>query len=68
MRFTCNKQDIDLAPYVGVDLSVVERDCRAVRGTKLFVFVNCKIGEGADKVAEHILQEVLRSNQKSVPL
>lgn len=60
---------IDLAPYVGVDLSVVERDCKAVRGTKPFVFVNCKTGEGAEKVAQHILQEViLKSDGKAVPL
>ena len=59
---------IDLAPYVGVDLSVVERDCKAVRGTKPFVFVNCKTGEGAEKVAHHILQEViLKSTEKLFP-
>ena len=59
---------IDLAPYVGVDLSVVERDCKAVRGTKPFVFVNCKTGEGAEKVAHHILQEViLKSMEKLFP-
>jgi urease accessory protein len=50
---------IDLAPYVGVDLSVVEGDARTVRGNKPFVFVNCKTGEGVDKVAEHIMQDVI---------
>ena len=60
---------IDLAPYVGVDLSIVEKDCRTVRGTKPFVFVNCKTGEGADKVAEHVLNNVLLiSDRKSLPL
>ena len=60
---------IDLAPYVGVDLSVVERDCKTVRETKPFVFVNCKTGEGTEKVAQHILHEVmLKSDGKAVAL
>ena len=55
---------IDLAPYVGADLSVVERDCREVRGTKPFAFVNCKTGEGANKVAEHILNDVILGSKR----
>jgi urease accessory protein len=30
----------DLAPYVGADLSVMDRDSRMMRGTKPFVFTN----------------------------
>lgn len=50
---------IDLAPYVGADLNVMERDARIVRGDKPFVFINCKTGEGIDKVVEHIVRDVL---------
>ncbi|MCS6767707.1 MAG: urease accessory protein UreG [Candidatus Nitrosocaldus sp.] len=50
---------VDLAPYVGADLSIMERDARIVRGSKPFVFVNCKTGEGIDKVVEHVIRDVL---------
>lgn len=50
---------IDLAPHVGADLKVMERDARAVRRTKPFALVNCRVGEGIDKVAAHIVRDVL---------
>ncbi len=50
---------IDLAPYVGADLSIMERDAKTVRGNKPFVFVNCKTGEGIDKVVEYIVRDLL---------
>jgi urease accessory protein len=50
---------IDLAPYVGADLSIMERDAKIVRGNKPFVFVNCKTGEGIDKVVEYIVRDLL---------
>lgn len=50
---------IDLAPYVGADLSVMEGDAKVVRGAKPFVFVNCRKGEGIDKVVEYITRDVL---------
>ncbi len=60
---------IDLAPYVGVDLSVVEKDSKTVRGNRPFVFVNCKTGQGVDKVAEHIIQDViLKSRPQAIPM
>src|SRR5215204_5274976 len=37
---------IDLAPHVGADLGVMERDARAMRGQKPFVFTNVRSGEG----------------------
>ena len=37
----------------------MERDARIVRGDKPFVFINCKSGEGIDKVVEHIVRDVL---------
>lgn len=50
---------IDIAPYVGTDLSVMERDAKVIRGNKPYVFVNCKNGQGTEKVAEHIIRDVL---------
>ena len=37
---------IDLAPYVGADLSVMDRDARKMRGEKPLVFANLKTQEG----------------------
>lgn len=36
----------DLAPFVGADLSVMERDAKKMRGDKPFIFTNLKIQEG----------------------
>lgn len=41
---------IDLAPMVGADLDVMERDARRMRGEKPFVFTNLKTRQGLDKV------------------
>ncbi|MRN39886.1 MAG: urease accessory protein UreG [Nitrosopumilales archaeon] len=50
---------IDVAPYVGADLSVMERDAKIIRGGKPYVFVNCKDGQGTEEVTEHIIRDVL---------
>ncbi|HEX7033856.1 MAG TPA: urease accessory protein UreG [Nitrososphaera sp.] len=54
---------IDLAPFVGADLSVMDRDAKEVRGNKPHVFVNCKTGEGISKVAEYLIRDVLFESQ-----
>jgi urease accessory protein len=41
---------IDLAPHVGADLGVMERDARRQRGARPFVFTNLKTGEGVDTI------------------
>ena len=48
---------IDLAPYVGASLEVMERDARKMRGARPFVFTNLKTGHGLDTVIEFIAQE-----------
>jgi urease accessory protein len=46
----------DLAPHVGADLAVMERDARLVRDGRPFLFTNCRAGIGVDAVASHILE------------
>src|SRR5690349_7703485 len=48
---------IDLAPYVGADLSVMEKDAKAIRAGKPYVFLNCRTGEGIAKVADQIVRD-----------
>lgn len=43
---------IDLAPYVGASLTVMDRDSRRMRGDAPFVFTNLKTGEGVDRVLD----------------
>jgi urease accessory protein len=50
---------IDLAPYVGADLDVMERDARRMRGTRPFVFTNLRDGVGVDAVVEWIRTDLL---------
>jgi urease accessory protein len=45
---------IDLAPYVGASLEVMERDARKMRGEKPFVFSNLKTGSGLDAITRFI--------------
>jgi urease accessory protein len=48
---------IDLAPYVGASLEVMERDAKKMRGERPFVFTNLKTGQGLDQVVEFIQRE-----------
>ena len=50
---------IDLAPHVGADLAIMERDANEVRGDKPYVLVNCKTGQGIEQVTEHIVRDIL---------
>jgi len=49
---------IDLAPYVGADLSVMERDALKMRGSKPFVFSNLKTQIGLTKITEFIIERM----------
>jgi urease accessory protein len=45
---------IDLAPYVGASLEVMDRDARQMRGVKPFIFTNLKTAEGVEGVLSFI--------------
>jgi urease accessory protein len=45
---------IDLAPYVGASLDVMERDAKKMRGDKPFIFSNMKTEKGVEKVIAFI--------------
>lgn len=48
----------DLAPHVGADLDVMERDANEVRDGP-YVFTDCKANEGLDEVLSHVREGVL---------
>jgi len=45
---------IDLAPYVGASLEVMDADARKMRGSRPFVFSNLKIGTGLEVIVAFI--------------
>lgn len=49
----------DLAPLVGADLGVMERDARLMRGPRPFLFTDLKTEKGLDAVVEWVEHEVL---------
>ena len=50
---------IDLAPHVGASLEVMEHDAKKIRAEKPYQFLNCKTGEGIEKVADQIINDLL---------
>ena len=48
---------IDLAPYVGASLEVMERDAKIQRGERPFVFTNLKVGKGLEQVRDFIASQ-----------
>ena len=47
---------IDLAPHVGADLGVMERDTRRMRGERPYVMTNLKKGDGLERVVQFIVE------------
>ena len=48
---------IDLAPFVGASLEVMDRDARKMRGDRPFVFANIRAGIGVAEIARFISAE-----------
>src|SRR5258707_3720040 len=46
---------IDLAPFVGANLDVMDRDTKRMRGERPFVFTNLKTGDGLEPIIEFIV-------------
>ncbi len=47
---------IDIAPYVGASLEVMDRDSKMMRKAKPFVFTNVRAGEGVEAVERFIIE------------
>jgi len=45
----------DLAPHVGADLSIMDRDARRMRGAGPTVFAQVTRGVGVDEIVQHVL-------------
>lgn len=54
---------IDLAPYVGASLEVMESDTKVVRGNRPYVMTNCKTGEGVIELVDMIMDKFLFTHQ-----
>jgi urease accessory protein len=54
---------IDLAPYVGANLDVMEADAKRMRGTRPFVFTNLKTGQGLAEVIALVERNGLLKNE-----
>jgi urease accessory protein len=48
---------VDLAPYVGASLDVMDRDARRMRGDLPFVFTNLKTDEGLEQTLAWLDQQ-----------
>jgi urease accessory protein len=51
---------VDLAPHVGADLEVMQRDSELVREGRPFVFTNCRTGHGVEAVVSFLEAAVSR--------
>jgi urease accessory protein len=45
---------VDLAPYVGASLEVLERDSKRMRGARPFVMTNLRMGQGLEVIVHFI--------------
>ena len=48
---------LDLAPYVGASLAVMENDAKKMRGTKPFIMSNLKTGQGVAYIVDFIIEK-----------
>ncbi|MGA8367947.1 MAG: urease accessory protein UreG [Candidatus Acidiferrales bacterium] len=59
---------IDLAPYVGASLEVMERDSKKMRGDRPFVFTNLRGEAGLDRVVEWLEEKIARPVEARHPV
>ena len=57
---------IDLAPFVGASLEVMDSDARKMRGDKPFVFSNLKNGTGVEAIISWIRRELLLESKPEI--
>ena len=48
----------DLAPHVGADLRIMDRDAEKMRGDRPYLFTNLKTGEGLSAVVQWVEKEI----------
>lgn len=53
---------IDLSPYVGASLDIMQRDSQKMRGHRPFIFSNLKTNTGVDDIIGFIIREGLLDN------
>lgn len=58
---------IDIAPYVGADLDLIQTEAKARRGDRPIAYTNCKTGEGIDQVEQFIATRVLFQSLPPMP-
>ncbi|MGB5834035.1 MAG: urease accessory protein UreG [Thiohalocapsa sp.] len=56
---------IDLAPYVGASLEIMDRDAKGMRGERPFVFTNLRAGQGLDEIVGFITREGMLPGPRS---
>jgi urease accessory protein len=59
---------IDLAPYVGASLEIMDRDAKKMRGERPFVFANVRAGKGVADIAAFIEKQGGLRREHDVPL
>ena len=57
---------IDLAPYVGASLDVMESDTKVVRGNRPYIRTNCKTGHGIEELVDMIEHMFLFAQKPAV--
>lgn len=50
---------IDIAPYVGASLEVMDRDSKRMRGNRPYIFSDLKSGKGLDEIVSWIERDVM---------
>ena len=59
---------IDLAPYVGASLEVMDRDTRKMRGERPFQFSNLKTGQGLEEIVRFIETQGMLKPKSAAPI